>query len=204
MGELSLGGATWGAERSVSSGLSAAAQKRKTRTNLFWLLRTVMLPVEGHGENRVRFRIRLRLLFHAVTKGISAFVLRRRRMENNRSPLFAGAVNASASAAKNAGKLARGTLTGAAALGARRSRNWFRLRARAPDSNAMRGTVIGTLTDDTTSLFGFNDKLYILTGHEYKVWDGTTLSTVSGYVPIVTIAAAPGTGTGTQNEQVNS
>jgi len=65
------------------------------------------------------------------------------------------------------------------------------------------GDVIGTLTDAETHMFGFNNKLYIMNGTQYKVWDGTTLSDVAGYVPIVATAAAPATGTGTSNEQVN-
>ena len=62
---------------------------------------------------------------------------------------------------------------------------------------------LGSLTDDTTSFFGFNDKLYVLNGHEYKVWDGEgELRDVEGYVPLVAVATPPGGG-GTVLEPVN-
>jgi hypothetical protein len=64
-------------------------------------------------------------------------------------------------------------------------------------------TDLGTLTDAQTHFFGFSDKVYMLNGHEYKSWDGTTFADVTGYVPIVITEAAPATGTGTANEQVN-
>ena len=64
-------------------------------------------------------------------------------------------------------------------------------------------TSIGTMTDAETSFFAFSNKVYILNGHEYKSWDGTTFADVAGYVPIVIMEAAPATGTGTTNEQVN-
>lgn len=63
-------------------------------------------------------------------------------------------------------------------------------------------TAIGTLTDDDTYFFVFNKKVYILNGHEYKVWDGTTLEDVEGYVPKVYISTKPN-GSGTPFEQIN-
>ena len=63
-------------------------------------------------------------------------------------------------------------------------------------------TAIGTLTDDDTYFFVFNKKVYILNGHEYKVWDGTTLKEVEGYVPKVYISTKPN-GSGTPFEQIN-
>lgn len=64
-------------------------------------------------------------------------------------------------------------------------------------------TECGTLTDaEPTSLFGFSDKLYVLNGTQYKVWDGTTLSDVTGYRPMVTVSTPPAGG-GTELEQVN-
>ncbi|MDR0861989.1 MAG: hypothetical protein LBN30_04345 [Oscillospiraceae bacterium] len=60
-----------------------------------------------------------------------------------------------------------------------------------------------TLTDDDTHFFGFDGKLYALTGHEYAVWDGVNaVAAVEGYRPLVAVATAP-TGGGTQLEQVN-
>lgn len=61
------------------------------------------------------------------------------------------------------------------------------------------GTLGGT---GAASIFGFDEKAYILTGSEYKVWDGTTLADVSGYVPIVSVAVSPAGG-GTVLEEVN-
>lgn len=62
---------------------------------------------------------------------------------------------------------------------------------------------IGDIWDDMTSFFGFGNKLYILNGHEYLVWDGDGyVDTVDGYVPLVTTAIAPGGG-GTTVENAN-
>lgn len=61
---------------------------------------------------------------------------------------------------------------------------------------------LGTLTDDYTSFFVFDGKLYVLNGHEYKVWDGKELKDVEGYVPKVYISTKPD-GSGTEYEQVN-
>lgn len=62
---------------------------------------------------------------------------------------------------------------------------------------------IGDILDAPTTFFGFGDKLYILNGSEYLVWDGIGyVDTVSGYVPIVVTASAPGGG-GTTLEPVN-
>ena len=62
---------------------------------------------------------------------------------------------------------------------------------------------LGTLTDAPTTFFGFNNKVYILNGHEYLSWDGTgTVQTVEGYIPLVVTAASP-KGGGTTLENVN-
>lgn len=63
-------------------------------------------------------------------------------------------------------------------------------------------TEIGTLTDAHTEFFGYSEKLYVLNGAEYKVYDGETLSDVDGYRPLVVTAAVP-TGGGTLLEQSN-
>lgn len=55
---------------------------------------------------------------------------------------------------------------------------------------------------DRPFLFGFSDKLYLLTGYEYMVYDGSTLGPVVGYVPLVAIAMTPAGG-GDLLEQVN-
>ena len=62
---------------------------------------------------------------------------------------------------------------------------------------------IGDILDAPTTFFGFGDKLYILNGIEYLVWDGIGyVESVSGYVPVVVTASAPGGG-GTTLEPVN-
>lgn len=61
----------------------------------------------------------------------------------------------------------------------------------------------GAIHDSQTSMFGFSDKLYILTGTEYYSWDGEGApAAVEGYIPIVTTAAPP-TGGGTLLEPMN-
>lgn len=57
-------------------------------------------------------------------------------------------------------------------------------------------------TDDTVHIFPFAMKAYILNGHEYYEWDGTTLKPVEGYRPLVTITVPPAGG-GENLEQVN-
>lgn len=65
-------------------------------------------------------------------------------------------------------------------------------------------TQIGAITTTgSVHIFGFDQKAYILDGSKYRVWDGSTLSEVTGYVPTVIIAAAPATGAGTEYEQIN-
>lgn len=61
---------------------------------------------------------------------------------------------------------------------------------------------IGVLTDDVTSIFEFNKKLYFINGHEYKVWDGTTFKDVEGYIPLIKIDTSPN-GTGADYEPIN-
>lgn len=62
---------------------------------------------------------------------------------------------------------------------------------------------IGDIWDDKTTFFGFDDKVYILNGHEYLFWDGAGfVNVVDGYIPCVVTAAAPAGG-GTTLENVN-
>jgi len=64
-------------------------------------------------------------------------------------------------------------------------------------------TAVGSLgTTDRPCLFGFADRLYILTGSAYYRWDGTTLAEVDGYIPLVAVAVTP-SGGGELLEQVN-
>lgn len=64
-------------------------------------------------------------------------------------------------------------------------------------------TKLGNITDAPTTFFGFNNKVYMLNGHEYLSWDGTgSVQTVEGYIPLVVTAASPKCG-GTTLENVN-
>ena len=51
-------------------------------------------------------------------------------------------------------------------------------------------------------MFGFDEKLYLLNGSQYRVWDGESLTDVAGYRPLVAVSAPP-EGGGTSLEQVN-
>lgn len=64
------------------------------------------------------------------------------------------------------------------------------------------GTEIGTITDDITSIFEFNQCLYFLNGHEYKKWNGVSFNNVYGYVPKIKISTTP-EGVGTDYEPIN-
>lgn len=66
-------------------------------------------------------------------------------------------------------------------------------------------TPVGTCTQDETSFFGFDEKVYLLNGHEYKSWTGeaeATFQDVAGYVPLIQTATTP-EGSGTLLENVN-
>lgn len=65
-----------------------------------------------------------------------------------------------------------------------------------------RGEQIGTLTDDITTIFEFNQKLFFLNGHEYKSWDGTTFENAYVYKPLIKINCTPD-GVGTDYEPLN-
>lgn len=61
---------------------------------------------------------------------------------------------------------------------------------------------LGALADAHTEFFGFREKLYILNGTQYKVFDGHTLADVTGYVPTVLVGVGAD-GSGTELEQIN-
>ena len=63
-------------------------------------------------------------------------------------------------------------------------------------------TEIGDVIGDYAHFFGFGEKLYLLTGSKYYVYDGVSLSEVAGYVPLVAVSTLP-TGGGTTLEQIN-
>lgn len=50
---------------------------------------------------------------------------------------------------------------------------------------------IGELSDNTTTIFEFNKKLYFLNSHEYKSWDAETFGDVEGYIPLIRISTKP-------------
>ena len=60
------------------------------------------------------------------------------------------------------------------------------------NSNAFRRDLVGAInTTKSVSFIPFDNKVYILNGVEYYVYNGTTLSTVVGYVPLVAITIGP-------------
>lgn len=64
-------------------------------------------------------------------------------------------------------------------------------------------TACGAIdTSSDVYMFGFGGNMYLLNGKEYKVWDGTALSDVAGYRPMVAVSVPPAGG-GTALEQVN-
>lgn len=64
--------------------------------------------------------------------------------------------------------------------------------------------TVGRAALDTTSFFGFDEKVYLLDGVNYKVWDGVKkeFEDVEGYIPLIQTATTPG-GAGTLLENVN-
>ena len=63
-------------------------------------------------------------------------------------------------------------------------------------------TVIGSITDGVTNIFGFGGLVYIQNGVDYYRYDGSTLESVEGYIPIVAISTPPAGG-GVAYETVN-
>lgn len=71
------------------------------------------------------------------------------------------------------------------------------------DLNTQSAREIGEVApDEKVFFFGFSGIVYILDGHEYRKWDGESYSVVTGYRPLVIVAAVP-TGGGTILESVN-
>lgn len=58
-------------------------------------------------------------------------------------------------------------------------------------------------TANPVHMFGFDNKLYILNGEDYYVWDGTILVEVDGYVPLISVARSPDGANQTTLEQIN-
>ena len=71
------------------------------------------------------------------------------------------------------------------------------------DNGEWSKTSCGTIdTSSDVYMFGFGGNMYLLNGSEYKVWDGETLSDVTGYRPMVAVSVPPAGG-GTSLEQIN-
>ncbi len=71
------------------------------------------------------------------------------------------------------------------------------------DAGVWSKTACGAIdTGGDVEMFGFDGKLYLLNGSEYKVWDGTALTDVGGYRPLVAVSCPPGGG-GTALEGIN-
>lgn len=58
---------------------------------------------------------------------------------------------------------------------------------------AVEPTLIGTIGTGDVSFFSFDKKVYILSG-KYHSWDGTTLTEVEGYTPLVFVNTPPSGG----------
>ena len=63
-------------------------------------------------------------------------------------------------------------------------------------------TLIGSVGNYDTTFFSFDGKVYILNGHKYYSYDGTTLAEVEGYTPLVFVNAPP-SGGGTDYDSIN-
>lgn len=62
--------------------------------------------------------------------------------------------------------------------------------------------IYNGLANRRLNFFTYNDKCYIMDGTNYLVYDGTTVSAVSPYIPTLSISRTP-TGGGTKNEDLN-
>jgi len=64
---------------------------------------------------------------------------------------------------------------------------------------------VGSVTDADATIFGFEDKAYIINGSEYKVYDGSTLQDVvdTAYIPLTFTAQTPNRSSSTALENIN-
>ena len=79
---------------------------------------------------------------------------------------------------------------------------------RCTNEDGWQSTLVGTFAGigmEFPHMFGFGEKLYILTGEDYYEYDGNTLQSVDGYVPLVATGVPPegGSGSGALLEGVN-
>lgn len=68
--------------------------------------------------------------------------------------------------------------------------------------NTIVPTDLGTISDQLVTFFAFDKKIYLLDGEEYRVYDGTSLKIVDGYIPKIIVSATPA-GDGTDYEAIN-
>ena len=60
------------------------------------------------------------------------------------------------------------------------------------DTDTVTRSSVGDInTDNGVNFIPFGNKVYIQNGKEYYVWDGITLGTVAGYVPLIATAIGP-------------
>lgn len=76
------------------------------------------------------------------------------------------------------------------------------------ENGAWSAQAVGSWAEETSveaHMFGFSDKLWVLTGGGYYCWDGTSFGSVEGYVPLVAMTIGPegSTSGGELLEQVN-
>lgn len=71
-------------------------------------------------------------------------------------------------------------------------------------SDALCKEELGSIdTENRVFFFGFSNIVYMLNGKQYKQWDGTALTDVHGYRPLVNIAVAPDNTSREELEQIN-
>lgn len=63
-------------------------------------------------------------------------------------------------------------------------------------------SLLGFVGDSGAAVFSFGDFVYILSGNNYYRYNGSTLSTVDGYIPTIFVNSAPD-GEGTKFEDIN-
>lgn len=72
------------------------------------------------------------------------------------------------------------------------------------ESDAIIKEELGSIhTENEVHFFGFSNIVYILNGTEYKQWDGSSLTDVLGYRPLVNISVAPNNTSREELEHVN-
>ena len=81
-------------------------------------------------------------------------------------------------------------------LVATNSKLYYFLKSELEDTSnwgSMTPTLIGNIGNNDVSFFTFDKKVYILSG-KYQSWDGTTLTEVAGYTPLVFVNTPPAGG----------